>query len=321
MERRLHAALTVLLGAALLAGSAWGEVTLRFEPASVAIGDPVSVWLTIEAAEDQRPAREKLGPNLGPFTVLEERWSEQAAEDGRRVWVWSAVIAAYETGEQEFPGLTIAAATLDAPAWETEPFTIDVVSVLDDAESETGEIEIADLKGPASVAPNLGPVWLAGFALIVLLAIAGLLWWLNRRYAARLAAVPLVTDPFARIAPHEWAFAQLRKLLDEEGRSRSDRFYERLAWILKRYLGGRYRAELLELTTDEVRPVLQQAGTPSTALTRITPVLADCDAVKFAKYQPTETERKEIVERVYGIIDQTKPAERPVEEHQAAGAA
>ncbi len=321
MERGAHRGFSVLFVAAWLAVPAWGEVTLTIEPVSVTIGDPISVRLTIETDEEHRPAREKLGPQLGPFTVLDERWSEQPLDNGRRAWVWSATIAAYEVGAQEFPGLTISPATGDAAAWETEPFTLDVVSVLDDAESETGAVEIADLKGPATVAPDLAAAWLAGAVMTLLLAVAGLLWWLNRRYAARFAAVPPVADPFARIAPHEWAFAQLRKLLDEQGSSGNDRFYERLAWILKRYLGGRYRADLLELTTDEVRPMLQQVGVPKTVLTRIVPVLGDCDAVKFAKYRPTEAERKEIVERVYGIIDRTRPAERPVEEDAQAGAA
>ncbi len=68
--------------------------------------------------------------------------------------------------------------------------------------------------------------------------------------------------------------------------------------------------------------MLEQAGAPGTALARITPVLGDCDAVKFAKYEPTDAERKEIVERVYGIVDQTKPVERPEEgEDRPAGAA
>jgi hypothetical protein len=321
MSRRLHALFAVVLVAALLsAASVWAGVSLSIEPASATIGDPISVRVTIETTEDSPPLRQALGPQLGPFTVLDEQWSEQVGEDGRRIWVWSATIATYETGEQEFPGLTLAAAA-DTPAWETEPFVIDVRSVLDDAETETGEVEIADLKAPASLAPNLAPLWLAAIVLAVLLAVAGLLWWLNRRYAARLAAVPAVEDPFARIAPHEWAFAQLRKLLDEEGHSSSDRFYEQLAWILKRYLGGRYRVDLLELTTDEVRPELEQAGTPSTALTRIAPVLGDCDAVKFAKYRPSEVERKAIVERVYGIIDQTKPVERAADEEDQVGAA
>ena len=321
MRRWLQFGFAAFVVVTTASGSAGAGVTLSIEPERATIGDPVSVRLLIETADDPLPIRQQLGPELGPFTVLDEQWSEQTADTGRRIWLWSATIAAYETGEQEFPALFVAAESADAPGWETEPFTIDVVSVLEDVGSEAGEVEIADLKGPASVAANLLPLVLAGVVLVVLLAVAALLWWLNRRYAARLAAVPAVEDPFARIPPHEWAFAQLRKLLDEQGRSSSDRFYERLAWILKRYLGGRYRVDLLELTTDEVRPALEQAGSPSTALARITPVLGGCDAVKFAKYRPSEVERKEIVERVYGIIDQTKPVERPAEEGEQAGAA
>jgi len=321
MRSWLHFGLAVFLVVTPTTVSASTGVTLSIEPERATIGDPISVRLVIETAEDPVPVREKLGPTLGPFTVLHEQWSEQEADAGRRIWVWSATIATYETGEQEFPALSVAAESAAVPGWETEPFTIDVVSVLDVAETESGEVEIADLKGPASVAANLLPPVLAGIALVILLAVAALLWWLNRRYAARLAAVPAVEDPFARITPHEWAFAQLRKLLDEQGRLSSDRFYERLAWILKRYLGGRYRVDLLELTTDEVRPALEQAGTPSTAMARVAPVLGDCDAVKFAKYNPSEAERKEIVERVYGIIDRTKPVERPVAQDEQAGAA
>ncbi|NIL99496.1 MAG: hypothetical protein GTN89_00715 [Acidobacteria bacterium] len=306
---------------ALAAGVATGSVTVSVEPETVTIGDPLTLRVAIEGVQSNPPLREKLGPQLGPFTVLEEQWTEQAGDEDRRVWVWSATLAVYETGEQLFPGLTLAASSADAPGWKVDGFSIDVRSVLDDAETESGEIDIADLKGPASLAPNLLPVWLAAMVLVVLLAVASLLWWLNRRYASRLAAVPAIEDPFARIAPHEWAFAQLRKLLDEQSTGSVDSFYERLAWILKRYLGGRYRADLLELTTDEVRPVLEQAGTPSTALARITPLLGDCDAVKFAKYEPSDAERKEIVERVYGIVDQTKPVERPADTDDRAGAA
>ena len=320
MRRRLPVGAFLVLVVLGLTSTVRSEVTLSIEPERATIGDPISVRLEIESSEENPPQREQLGPQLGSFSVLDEQWSVTASENGP-VWVWTATIATYETGRQEFPALTIPPASGDAPAWATDPFTIDVVSVLEPSDSETEEVEIADLKGPASVSANLRTVWLAGIVLVVLLGLAGLLWWLNRRYAARLAAVPAIEDPFARIAPHEWAFAQLRKLLDEEGRASSDRFYEKLAWILKRYLGGRYRTDLLELTTDEVRPALEQAGTPGTALTRITPVLSDCDVVKFAKHEPSESDRKQVVERVYGIIDQTKPVERPAENDDQVGAA
>ena len=121
---------------------------------------------------------------------------------------------------------------------------------------------------------------------------------------------PMVDDPFARTPPHEWAFAELQNLLSERlaEQGELERFYAQLAWILKRYLGGRYRVDLLEQTTDEVRPALDQAGIPSAASPRVGSILAECDRVKFAKAFPSDSERKQIVERVYAVIDQTKPA-------------
>ena len=88
--------------------------------------------------------------------------------------------------------------------------------------------------------------------------------------------------------------------------------------ILKRYLGGRYRIDLLERTSDEAPALLEQSGTPATALAKIRSVLNECDAVKFAKYRPTESERKDVVDRVYGIVDQTKPVEAAGEPSQGA---
>ena len=97
MQARLQPGLAAALVATLAAGLAWADVSLDIEPDRATIGDPVSVRLTIETAEENPPEREKLGPELGPFTVLSEQWSGRAAEDGRHVWTWTATIATYET--------------------------------------------------------------------------------------------------------------------------------------------------------------------------------------------------------------------------------
>ena len=302
----------------LAALPAWGQARVEIEPSSATVGDPLTVRMTIEATDGIEPVREKLGPQLGPFTVLDERWSAATGEEASG-WSWTATVAAYRTGELEFPALSVASSG-GGEGWQTEALQVDVVSVLEDGGSEAEEApEIADLKAPASIAPNFAPLWLAGGLLGLLLAVTALAWWLHRRYAARLAAAPAVEDPFARTPPHEWAFAALQELLEERGALATDRFYARLSWILKRYLGARYRVDLLEHTSDEVCPLLEQAVAPGAAVARVNAVLADCDAVKFAKYDPGESERKDIVERVYRIVDRTKPAEpRPEVQRGAA---
>jgi hypothetical protein len=307
-----------LLLIVLLAGvPAAAQLRLEVEPDHGTVGDALTVRLTIQAEAGREPARAKLGPDLGKFTVLEESWSPLAPEDGEG-WVWAATVAAYETGDLEFPSLRVAPASGNGEGWASESVTIEIASVIDEDENAAGEPELADLKDPASLAPDFAPVWLAAVLFAIFVALSALGWWLYRRYAARLAAAPAVEDPFARTPPHEWAFGALRELLDQRSDYSTDRFYARLSWILKRYLGGRYRIDLLEHTTDEARPLLEQAGTPGTAVAKIRSVLNECDAVKFARHRPTEGERKDVVERVYGIVDQTKPVEVAGEASQGA---
>jgi len=88
-----------------------------------------------------------------------------------------------------------------------------------------------------------------------------------------------------------------------------DLFYGELAWILKRYAGGRYRLDLLEKTTAEVPDLLRQAGAPERAVQKICGLLLRCDEVKFARSKPGPEARRAAVDAVYDIVDATKPAE------------
>ena len=286
-----------------------GELSLSLLEANV--GDAIEVRWRLVGAPDREPAMQPLGPELGDFAVLQEQWEVGELEGEDPSWLWIATVAAYSTGSLEFPALQIETLGPDQPGWKSLPQMVEVISVLEEPNSEE-ELEIADLKQPASLEPNWTPtlIALSIVALIALIALAA--WLLHRRYAARLAAVPMAEDPFARTPPHEWAFAALQDLLSQRlaEQGELERFYAQLAWILKRYLGGRYRVDLLEQTTDEVRPVLDQAGMPSAASPRVGSILAECDRVKFAKAFPSDSERKQIVERVYAVIDQTKPVEQ-----------
>ena len=72
-----------LLLIVLLAGvPAAAQLRLEVEPDRGTVGDALTVRLTIQAEAGREPARAKLGPDLGKFTVLEESWSPLSA--GRR---------------------------------------------------------------------------------------------------------------------------------------------------------------------------------------------------------------------------------------------
>jgi hypothetical protein len=180
-------------------------------------------------------------------------------------------------------------------------------------EDPAAQVDLADIKPPVSLPPDYRML-ITGLAIFgALLAASVLLWWLHRRYAARLAAVPAPLDPFQRMPPHEWVYRELQRLLErrvaEQGQV--DVFYSELSRILKRYLEGRYRVDLMERTTREAGSALEQAGAPADAVAPSLGVLDRCDRVKFARERPGPEAWRAEVEAVYEIVDRTKAVEAP----------
>jgi hypothetical protein len=275
------------------------------------VGDRLDVRYVVTTGPATRFDPPQLGPALGPFSVVDGSWSGAEDVEGGRRWTWTGAVVSFRPGDFELPALRIRVEDDAGARHEVlgEPVAISIHSVLDTGEGGGEAADIADLKPPAGVPPDYGALVTAMGILAVLLLGAGLLWWLHRRYAARLAAVPAPEDPFHRTPPHEWVYAELQKLLErrlaEQGQVAL--FFAELSRILKRYLGGRYRVELMERTTAEVAPHLRQAGAPGEATQAVGEMLACCDRVKFARYLPGSDECRTAIESAYAIVDATKP--------------
>jgi hypothetical protein len=312
-----------LLCLALLVASeapAAGNATVEVSPREATVGDALAAKIVVDAPAGATIADGAIGRDLGPFTVLSGSWHQAGT-----TWTWTGTIAAYETGDLEVPALTIPLA--GAPGTEsvrTEPIAIKIKSVLPPEDAAEGkEPEPADLKPPASVDPDFSTLTKALAVVGLLLLAAGLAWWLHRRYAARLAAVPSPADPFHRVPPHVWVYEELKRLLDrrlaEEGKI--DLFFSELSRIVKQYLSGRYRVDLLERTTGEVPPPLLQAGAPHDAVRAARALLERCDLVKFARVRPDAGRCRAEVEDAYRIVDATRPAEPALPREEGRGAA
>jgi len=286
---------------------------LELETLEARIGDRISVTLIIDLAQGAVFEPLRLGPQLGPFHVEGGRWDGPLDSNGRARWVWSAQLVAFRTGEQELPPIEL---PIRSPAGElttvaSEPLTLHIVSVLTDDDLSQAEPELSDLKRPVSMPANLRPLWTALIVVAALLLGAAVLWWLHRRYGSRLAAVPAPDDPFRRTPPHVWVYAELQKLLDRRLPEQNlvEQFYGELSWILKRYLGGRYRVELMERTSAEVPVELRRAVVPADAIDAVQQFLGECDGVKFARETRGAAAWRAAVEQVYRIVDTTKPAD------------
>jgi hypothetical protein len=298
------------LGAADEGGSAV-SVRVEVDRPEATVGDYLELRVVVTLPPLTRLDPPRLGPALGPFSVVDGSWSgPEAVGEGER-WSWSGAVVSYRTGELELPAVRITVEDESGERHEarSEPVPVTILSVLDSEVNGAEQVEIADLKAPASIPADYRALLTAAGILLALLLAAAALWWLHRRYAARLAAVPAPDDPFHRTPPHEWVYAELQKLLErrlaEQGQVTL--FFAEIAWIVKRYLGGRYRVELMERTTAEVPPRLRQAGALSDATEAVAELLGRCDMVKFAKRVPVSDDCRTAIEAAYRIVDATKP--------------
>lgn len=287
------------------------EVRVAVEPVQATVGDLLTVRVMVDVPPATRLDPPQLGPALGPFSVVEGSWRGPGEQgDGQR-WTWTGSVVSFRPGDVELPAVRVVvedeAGTQHTA--ESEPVRIEILSVLEETDSDAADSAIADLKPPAGVPPDYRALVTAAGILVLLLLGAAFMWWLHRRYAARLAAVPAPDDPFHRTPPHEWVYAELQKLLErrlaEQGQE--PLFFTEVARILKRYLGGRFRVELMERTTAEVPERLRQAGAPEEAIEAVRDLLGSCDMVKFAKELPRPDDCRTAIEAAYQIVDATKP--------------
>jgi hypothetical protein len=293
------------------------RAVLEVSPREGTVGDLLEVTLEIVTPTGFVVERPELGP-VGSFTFRARSW-EGPLESGEELrWVWKGTVAAFETGELELPGAVVHLTGPEgAGTVRSEPVGLEIRSVIAEGEAEA---ELADLKGPASIPPDYGALRQAAVVLAILVGISVLAWWLHRRWAHRLAAVPAPDDPFHRMPPHEWVYKELQHLLErrlaEQGET--DAFFSELSRILKTYLGGRYRVDLMERTTAEVSDDLRGAGAVREAIPPTRALLERADRVKFARERPDPTECREAVEAVYGIVDATRPSTGPTDAERGA---
>jgi hypothetical protein len=292
-------------------GEASVAVHVDVDPVEATVGDRLRMQLEVDLPPATRFVPPQVGPALGPFAVVEGSWSGPEAVEGGERWTWTGVLVTFRPGEVQLPAVRIVVEDEAGRqhATRSEPVGITVLSVLEEDDPGGAAEEISDLKPPASLPPDYGPLVAAVGILALLLLGAAVFWWLHRRYAARLAAVPAPDDPFHRTPPTEWVYAELQKLLERRlaERGQVTAFFAELAAILKRYLGGRYRIELMERTTAEVPDRLRQVGTPPGAIEAVRELLARCDMVKFAKEVPPSEACRSAIEAAYRIVDATKP--------------
>lgn len=147
--------------------------------------------------------------------------------------------------------------------------------------------DIHDIKPALPLGADLPMwVWVAG-ALVIILAILGVLWWLRRRKAGHREMLP---PPV--VAPDVEALGQLDALAADTAID-GKLFYFRLSAIVRHYLERRFGIPAAEMTTEELLPAVDRLGV---VLDIGQPFKAFCRTADPIKFAGAQVQRERMVE-------------------------
>lgn len=144
-------------------------------------------------------------------------------------------------------------------------------------------------------------------AVIIVLAVGGFVFYMMKKKK----------NPFAApapkpIPPYEKAIDELSRLraekLCEQGKEKE--FYTRLTDILRIYLNGRFGINAMEMTSTQIRHVLEANEETRLSKENMERVLETADFVKFAKVRPLPDDNVRAFNSAMQFVEDTKP--RPV---------
>ena len=152
--------------------------------------------------------------------------------------------------------------------------------------------------------PN-GWLWFFGIIGVLVLAVATWLFW---RYWRKKRATLHLAPP---VPPHVHARRMLEHALSLISEPKP--FSTAVSGAIRVYLEQRFQFHAPDRTTEEFLYELQESNLLTTEQKlSLAEFLASCDLIKFAKYEPTETELRALHASALRLVNETEPRVLPV---------
>lgn len=272
------------------------NLKVSVEPREATVGDRIQFKITAVHSFDIDLKSWPAEKNLGNFEVVDLTAAKPRSPKGNVEQDIIYTLAAFEVGISTLPAVPIIYTMTDGTTREisTPEIPVNIKSVLGpDAK------DIREIKGPLSAAWKLILIAIG----IILSGLGGYLWWRRRK----LAAGGFFAGPPPRPA-HEIALEAIGALESALGEP-AKKFYSRLSDILRQYIEGRFGVPAMDRTTSELFQEMKRRPAEFSLLTELRGVLDTSDLAKFAKWDPTEDERRRDVEQVKQFVLKTRPVE------------
>jgi hypothetical protein len=279
------------------------QITTSVDKAEVYIGDLITYEVTILHDSTITLVPPPLGANLGAFDVKDYDPDKEKKLDGGKLQnITTFVLSTFTTGDYVIPPVPIIFKMPDksAKVMLAEAVPIKVRSLLENAGDSA---DIRPAKAPYEFKRNYMPYYLAGGALLMLLA-ALFIWWRMRK--RKTGAEMLDLRPPWEIAYERLALLQTGPLLFDE---RYKEFYIELTEILRGFLGRVYKINVLDMTTEEFLENYRGMELPDGLYAQTSDLLQHADLVKFAKYIPERARADTDFEAAHAIVNQVRAEE------------
>ncbi len=258
------------------------RVEAALDTATVRVGDPIRLTLTLHHDATARPEAPDLSQILQDFVPRCAGWNQREVATGFEL-AQECELRLYELGLHEVPAVAVPFVTAagDTLLRATQPLAIEVIS----ARGE-GEDQLRDIKPPVLISGGV-PLWVVvaiGLLALALCALGGVWLWRRR---TRTPEPPPPPEPIDYAAE----FARIGELgLLERGDFKT--YYSLLSENLRRFLEESLAIEAMEQTTAELANALQGAEVDDSLRQQIIDYLAAADLVKFARFHPALDEAR-----------------------------
>ncbi|HEX7493525.1 MAG TPA: hypothetical protein VF346_04835 [Bacteroidales bacterium] len=304
--------LSIFLFISIISSSIGQEVkiTSSFDSTRIFIGDQIKFTVTVDQPSNLRLTlpvfKDTLCKNIE--IISGPRIDSISSQSGRVKVIQKYLITSFDSGRYQV--LPVFAETKNEDGLKrfySDYSILEVVRVKIAPADPTAKIFdiIKPYKAPITIEEVLP--WL------LIAAIAGILIWTAIRFLRKLKKSKTGIEHFVPTDPaHVIAFRELEILKNEELWQKGEikKYYTKLTEILRQYLENRFRVYSLELTTAETLDALVKTGFKKDgSYNDLKNVLAGADLVKFAKYNPVDSENELHFQNSWNFVLVTKENE------------
>lgn len=258
----------------------------------ILIGEPIRFEIKVNLASSGYKVDFGIPDSIPHFDVIDQGKSD-TTDGGTYSMRQTIVFTSFDSGVWRFPSFPV---TISAPGQASKAFASDSVLIQVDYSPADSTNELRDIK-PVMEVFVVDREWI--YYAIGALAALIIAFLLYRYFKTRKKKTPPVFN--TKLTAYEEAIKGLNQL--QASGSEPKLFYSTLSDIFKRYYSRKANINVMPDTTGDLLVRLKGQSSSSDIVSTTAEVLRFGDAVKFAKFLPSENENLQAVSYMKQVID------------------